>query len=454
MRGIFRTRHIMALSFRCILTLIVICCVCPMAAQEMSVDNFCRMKKKFLKAKTFTTDKAQAILDMKTSEKGFTFKADGKNDISAKEGDGVITLTVPHKTRFIQITHKDYGTIEWKVPEKYKVLKKRKHYCCELVTKSPKKAYHMDKQWAVFYVQPENAILYVDSVMHTVRKGMLQLYLPLGKHKYKVEAPFYESREDSICLNDSERVNQQVALQPIYSYLTINTPLEGCTILLDGDSIGNTSIVSNRLIAGRYRITVVRKSLCYYNDWVDLQPTEKKVVNITEQQLKPTSIPHNLTVAQLAELPPTDRPFIADDSIQATVHIIAPDSTTTILINREKVGEGKWDGTLKKGFYAISTLKDGMESAIQRLWIDSSFEKTINLSTPQSAYGMLNVQSNVVDADIFINGIPSGKTPSVVRNLPADRICEVVLKKKGYKDAVKTLTIRGNEMNNITINMK
>ncbi len=422
-------------------------------AQDMSINNFSQMKKNLLKAKTFTTDKAQAILELHTSEKGFTFKADGKTDVSAKEEDGKITLLVPHKTQFLEIKHQDYGTLVWKVPLKYKVLKKKKHYCGDLVTNSPKKEYHVDKQWAVFYVQPENAILYVDTVMHAVRNGKLQVYLPLGNHNCKAEAPFYQTWKGTITLDDSERLDQTVKLEPIYSYLTVKVPLEGCTILLNGDSIGNTQTVSNRLVAGRYRLTVVRKSLCYYNDWIDIKPTEKKVVKIRKSDLNPTSIPSHLTAAQLAQLPPSNHPFV-NDNVAATLHIVAPDSTTTILINREVKGEGKWDGKLSKGLYAINTQKDGLESATYYLWVDTETEQTINLSTPQSAYGMLNVQSNVVDADILINGILSGKTPTIIRNLPADHTYEVKLKKAGHKDIVKSIYIRGNEMNNLSIYMK
>ncbi len=422
-------------------------------AQEMKVSNFCRMKKKLLKGKTFTTDKTQAILDLKTSEKGFTFKADGKTDVSAKEGEENITLLLPHKTRFLEIKHPEYGTLAWKVPSEYKVLKKKKHYCCDLITMNPKKVYRVDKQWAVFYVKPENAILYADSTMHTVRNGKLQVYLPLGKHNCKVEAPFYQTWEGEICLNDSERVNQTVILEPIYSYLTVKVPLEGCTILLNGDSIGNTQTISNRLVAGRYRLTIVRKSLCYYNDWISIKPTEKKVVTIRESDLRPTSIPRNMTAAQLAALPPSNHPYV-NDGIQAPIHIIAPDSVTTILVNHEKMGEGRWDGTLQKGLYAISTEKDGMESAPQYVWVDTPHEQTINPAAPQSAYGMLNVQSNIVDAEILINGIPSGKTPTIIRNLPADRTYEVKIRKEGHKEASKIITIRGNEMNNLTINLK
>lgn len=433
--------------------LLIISWVSPMAAQEIKIDNFCQIKKKFLSHKQFTTDKTQAILDLYTSEKGFTCKADGKTDINIKEEDDKITLLLPNKTRYIQINHPEYGELTWKVPQKFKVLKKKKHYRCDLITNSPKKKYQVNKQWAVFYVQPQNAILYVDSTMHFVRNGQIQVYLPLGNHACKVEAPFYESWEGNICLNDSERVDQQVNLKPVYSYLTVRTPLPNCTILLNGSSIGETQTISNRLTAGRYKLTIVKKSICYYNDWIDIKPAEKKVVNITKKDLNPMSIPPYLTTTQLAELPPGKQHFI-NDSVQAPVHIIAPDNETSILINREKQGMGEWNGVLPKGFYAINTEKDNLESATYYLWVENGWEQTINLATPQSAYGMLNIQSNVVDAEIFINGIASGKTPSIIHNLPANHTYQIKLKKNGYKDAFRTIYIRGNEMNDLIINMK
>ena len=441
------------LNYRFLLFLLIISWASTMTAQDMKIENFSRLKKKFLQHKSFSTDKTQAILDLYTSEKGFTFKADGENDATAKEEDDKITLLLPHKTHFILIKHPEYGELIWKVPSKAKVLKKKKHYRCDLLTNSPKKEYHISKQWAVFYVQPQNAILYVDSTMHFVRNGKAQVYLPLGNHACKVEAPFYEPWEGTICLNDSERIDQQVNLEPIYSYLTVRTPLQDCTILLNGNPIGNTQTISNRLVAGRYRLTIVNKSICYYNDWIDIKPTEKKVIDITEKDLNPISIPSYMTAAQLAELPPSKHPFL-NDNVQAPVHVIAPDNETSILINREKKGEGEWEGVLPKGFYAINTEKEGLESATYYLWIENEWEQVVNLSTPQSAYGMLNVQSNVVDAEIFVNGIASGKTPFIIHNLPANHTYQIKLKKKGHKDISKAIYIRGNEMNNITINMK
>ena len=64
------------------------------------------------------TNKQQAIIDLKTSEKGFAFLADGKMEIQADEGDGVLTLKTPDKTAFIVVKHPDYGQLTWKVPTK------------------------------------------------------------------------------------------------------------------------------------------------------------------------------------------------------------------------------------------------------------------------------------------------------------------------------------------------
>lgn len=433
--------------------LVLLCTVLPTAAQQMAIDNFCQMKKGLLRGKSFETDKAQAMLDLYTSEKGFTFEVGDGKDVGVQEDDDKITLLLPNRTRFVTIRHPEYGELQWKVPAKVKALKKKKHYRADLITLSTKKEYKQQKQWAVFYIQPENAILYVDTTHQFVREGRAQVYLPLGKHSYKVEAPFYEPWTGTVTLTDSMRADEHIVLQSVYSYLTVKTPLTDCIILLDGQPIGRTEALSRRISAGRYRLTVVKGNVCYYNQWIDVQPTEKKVVDIAQSELAAMPLPPRMTATEVAALPVDADPVIGDP-IRAQVHILAPDGETTILVNREPMGEGAWSGTLTQGFYAIQTSKDSLESAPYYLWIDSDREQTVNLAAPQSAYGMLNVESNEVDADIFINGVPSGRTPAVIRNLPAGRNYQVRLAKPGRKDIVQTVFVRGNEMNHLTLNMK
>lgn len=84
----------------------------------MNIEKFKRVKFDLLNHTLLPVDKKLATFDLKTDEKGFTFKADGITDIKAKEGDGKLTLLTPHKTKFLVIKHPDYGQITWKVPGK------------------------------------------------------------------------------------------------------------------------------------------------------------------------------------------------------------------------------------------------------------------------------------------------------------------------------------------------
>lgn len=188
----------------------------------MNIEKFKRVKFDLLNHTLLPVDKKQATLDLKTDEKGFTFKADGITDIKAKEGDGKLTLLTPHKTKFLVIKHPDYGQITWKVPGKG--LKKKKHYQANLLTDKPGKEYKLSKQWVVFKVEPANAILQFDSTTVLLRDGTAQFNAPVGKHGYHVEAPFHEEVSDSIELSDSAKLTVPVVLQSFYSYLTVRTP--------------------------------------------------------------------------------------------------------------------------------------------------------------------------------------------------------------------------------------
>ena len=62
----------------------------PCVAQKISIGQFKRVTFDLATKKMFPVDKKMATLDLKTDEKGFTFKADGKTEIAAQEGDGQI----------------------------------------------------------------------------------------------------------------------------------------------------------------------------------------------------------------------------------------------------------------------------------------------------------------------------------------------------------------------------
>ena len=429
----------------------------PCVAQKISIGQFKRVKFDFAKKKMYPVDKKMATLDLKTDEKGFTFKADGKTEIAAQEGDGQITLLAPHKTAFILVKHPEYGQLIWKVPGKG--LRKKKHYQAIMQTDKPGKEYKLSKQWVVFQVIPENAILQVDSTVALVRDGTAQFELPLGKHGYHAEAPFYEELSDSVEVVDSAKLVVPVVLQSVYSYLTVKLPIAEGLIFVDSEPIGKGEATSGHLQPGDHHLIVMQEETCLADTVFNMGVGEKKILALKASDLRARPLMARAInpqpIEEVKDSTVTDSlAAVPQDSLKALVTITAPDEETQIWLNREPLAYGKWEGQLGIGFYSVSTLKEGLESKPIFLWVDDTLPKVVDLSLPKASYGVLNIHSNVVGATILINRVEVGVTPCILENLPATVACKILLKKKGYRDAAITVMPVPNDMLNVEINMK
>ena len=429
----------------------------PCVAQKISIGQFKRVKFDFAKKKMYPVDKKMATLDLKTDEKGFTFKADGKTEIAAQEGDGQITLLAPHKTAVILVKHPEYGQLIWKVPGKG--LRKKKHYQAIMQTDKPGKEYKLSKQWVVFQVIPENAILQVDSTVALVRDGTAQFELPLGKHGYHAEAPFYEELSDSVEVVDSAKLVVPVVLQSVYSYLTVKLPIAEGLIFVDSEPIGKGEATSGHLQPGDHHLIVMQEETCFADTVINMGVGEKKVLALKTSDLRARPLMARAInpqpVEEVKDSTVTDSlAAVPQDSLKAPVTITAPDAETQIWLNREPLAYGKWEGQLGIGFYSVSTVKEGLESKPIFLWVDDTLPKVVDLSLPKASYGVLNIHSNVVGATILINRVEVGVTPCILENLPATVACKIQLKKKGYRDAAITVMPVPNDMLNVEINMK
>ena len=432
----------------------------PCVAQKISIGQFKRVKFDLATKKFLPVDKKMATLDLKTDEKGFTFKADGKTAIAAQEGDGKITLLAPHKTAFLLVQHPDYGQLIWKVPGKG--LRKKKHYQAIMQTDKPGKEYKLSKQWVVFRVSPENAILQVDSTVALVRNGLAQFELPIGKHGYHAEAPFFEELSDSVEVVDSSKLIVPVVLQSVYSYLTVRVPITDGRIFIDGQPVGMREATSGHLQPGDHHLIVMQKETCYVDSVINLGKGEKKILTLKADDLRARPLmvraitpgvkaTDSIAVADSAA---TDSLAVPQDSLKALVTITAPDEKTQIWLNREPLAYGKWKGKLALGFYSVSTLKDGLESKTFYLWVDDTLPKVLDLSLPKASYGVLNIHSNVIGATILLNRMKVGVTPCILENLPANMPCKIYLKKEGYHDATLKVMPVPNDMLDVELNMK
>ena len=429
--------------------------VFPVMAQRMHVEDFGRYKKPFLHKASFTTDKRQALLDFFTNEKGFQFFVEDA-PVAATEGEGMVTLALPHRTGSLIIKHPVYGQLALKVPNG--VLKKKKHYHAYLHTESLEKEFRQQKQWALISTVPERAIVYVDTVIHPLLDGNLSLYLPLGRHVCRIESPFYQTLNDTIELTDIVRFEKRYVLQPFYAYLTVETDWPDARICLDGDSLGLQRVETSRLMPGRYRLTVNQGDSLYYEQWLELANAERKVVDLHGIELRPfPQLGQSIEMSGFPDEVLADS--MASDGLQeqsgqwADVHITAFDADTEIWLNRERVGQGEWRGNLAPGFYAVSSRKEGLDSRTDFFWVDAGKSVELNLISPLADYGLLNVSCDEVDATVFLNGLAIGSAPCVLRNLPVGRTYRVRLV-KGRKAAETLVRLRGNDIVNVKLKLK
>jgi len=292
-----------------------------------------------------------------------------------------------------------------------------------------------------------------------VRDGTAQFELPLGKHGYHAEAPFYEELSDSVEVVDSAKLVVPVVLQSVYSYLTVKLPIAEGLIFVDSEPIGKGEATSGHLQPGDHHLIVMQKETCLADTVINMGVGEKKVLALKTSDLRARPLMARAInpqpIEEVKDSTVTDSlAAVPQDSLKAPVTITAPDAETQIWLNREPLAYGKWEGQLRIGFYSVSTLKEGLESKPIFLWVDDTLPKVVDLSLPKASYGVLNIHSNVVGATILINRVEVGVTPCILENLPATVACKIQLKKKGYRDAAITVMPVPNDMLNVEINMK
>ena len=367
------------------------------SAQQMEVQDFSKYRPAQPRS-GIERSKDGAIIDFLTSESGFEFLADGKASLDAEEGDGSVRIIVPRKTRYLSIKHLDYGECIWKLPVK---AGRFKHYSAYLATYSPDKLYKLSKQWLVLDITPDESLVRVDSTLTLVRNGKAQFHLPLGPHKYVVEAPFHTTVSDTLSLSDTGRVCRKVALQPFYSYITVRPGSGNPEIYLDREFIGKGEATSGRLAPGSHRITVIWDNLYYYDSDIELGPAEKRTVSLSRESDAKSfwySRRWSLTAAQRA----------AESGDEDPLQLLAD------AIPEESGG--------------------GVPADADRAW--------------------LSIHSNVTDALIYIDDSPRGLTPCILEKVPGHTECTITLCKAGYRNVSVNVTPHSNDLTDVNIKME
>ncbi len=364
--------------------------------QSVNVVDFAKMSKKEAHAGSFRPDGKESLLVLYSSGQGFRFERDGKL-VDAEQRDGMFLLRLPAGTSSLVVSHDEFGTCQWKIP--YPGIKKKHVYRATLHA-SGQEEYKVDKQWLVLRLNPSRCMVTVDSTVHFVDKGLLSLQLPLGEHCLTVESPFYDTVTDSVTLNDSLRVEKTIELPPRFAYLTVDTDVPEADIRLDGRLIGKGTVSTNRIAPGHYVLSLNVDDKEVYCKDILVGNTSRTTVHVGREDLN--SVKVSADVGSLTH---------------SSLVILAPDSLSSIWVNREKMGEGRWEGMLDAGLYGLNCMKDSLETPLIYVRLQPGERKVIQLPSPYDFYGALDVSSNVEGAAIYINGKWMGETPCISQHV-------------------------------------
>lgn len=332
----------------------------------------------------------------------------GAGHVEIQCGDGCTNQTIIDLPR-LQSNMVYYGKVHY-TPMEDPVL--------VTTTQAPK------RQFFKFRVTPTNAIVEIDvngqKDMWHISDGVASKPLNYGTYRYTISASRYHTESGEFSVSDTE-TEKNVVLRPKFGWLSIaSSTVQGAYAYVTNtttgmrQSLGAAPINKKDLYAGVYSLLIQKDK---YKDYT---------ATITIEEGKTTTL----------------NPTLEENFVHLTL------TTTTqsdIYIDGQKLGVGRWSGTLELGEYSVETRQECHQSAYTTLRVTpQSAGKAIALNNPVPIYGSIMLTSSPADAVVYVDGKKVGTTPVIVNELLIGKHT-VRMEKEGFNKQVRTVHIVDNQ---------
>ena len=129
----------------------------------------------------------------------------------------------------------------------------------------------------------------------------------------------------------------------------------------------------------------------------------------------------------------------------ATITIQCAMEEADIYVNDEKKGTGTWTGNLAPALYKVEAKREGYQTRLLTLNVRELEVKTVSVPEPVPLYGRVQIQSDPIDATVFIDGVEVGTTPMLSKELQVGGH-DVELRKEGYMNYMTTVAVTDTEI--------
>ena len=397
-------------------------------AQELNVESFQILENDMDARTNYSKDdlngKKAAIIKVVTTETGFTFDTGTTGIVAIEQKVGEIWVYVPAKIKKITIQHPIHGVrrdYRFELP-----IKEATVYEMKLITSKIRTIVEEDAggQYWILNVTPKNAEVTIDNGTSMVlNNGVLQKLLPYGKHTYTVNAPMYEPTGGEITIS-KERVMTNIELTPGFGYLDLSSSPDAADVYLNGEKIGKTPLVTQRLPKGSAKIRLV--SGMY-------QSVEREVFVPGKGDTLACPIVMSPNFAEVE--------FIAEQD-------------ASIYVNDKKMANGIWKDKLVEGLYKVEARKLGHRTILKSVKVVKGQNQKIEFDKLSPVYGKVDISTGALaNVKVMMDGKDMGIAPNIFSEVMIGKHL-IRLEKEGYKTYQTELNVEEGKLHNIKVELE
>lgn len=312
---------------------------------------------------------------------------------------------------FIEIHHPDYGKTEFTLPSDLKDFCGYEMVLQYVPIGNKQEVIKPQNTYLVVSTDQDDAVIYIDGEYAGIKEASKSFAIGTA-HEWRIECDLYHSESGSLILNEKTEINKN--LRPAYGFINVTSqPENGALVFINNKKVGETPYQSDKLASGSYTVKVMK----------DMFLVTEKTIEVVDGQNSKAVL--NMTA----------------NFVNVTINT---DLQSDIYIDEEFKGKGRWTGRLSDGTHFVEVKKASHETSCRNIDLVLRNDTIFTIEAPKPIYGFLDIDSDPMKADIYIDGKHYGQTPSVISDILIGTH-ELKLEKQGCVILTKSINIEENE---------
>lgn len=394
-------------------------------AQTMSVAGFeerpMDMDARVTHPVTDPNGQTCALIKVETTQTGFGFDTGVIQVVKTEQKIGEVWVYVQPRVKKITIMHQDYEPVrDYYFPTG--ALKEATVYLLKLRTAGAPVQAASTQQRSGFLIidsEPQGAEVWLNNES-TGEVTPFRRKLAIGDEvPYRLSLPLYHDEAGMVTV-DQPRKELQFALRPAFGSVTVTSTPSGALVFLDEKQVGQTPLTLDHIASGSHSLRFQAPQYA----------VERRNVSVADGQTA------NVAVTLAARF--------------AEITVQAPQGAV-VTVDGDRKGSGTLSWRQSEGLCDIVVSMAGHRDARRQLEVVAGRAQTVQL-TPQPIYGSASVDSDLMDAEIWIDGKQYGVTPNVVERLLVGSHT-LVLKKSGYADLQQQFSVEEGKEASLSVKL-